>query len=106
MADETGQVGCAAPRLLRLLALTTNCHLAQDILSTSPVSPLPYRYPCGGFLPFRSRLLFTAFSVVWLVGGNRLRGSPLAYSRGDPPLGYLLRIPLILRVRICRVSSS
>lgn len=33
MADETGQVGCAAPRLLRLLALTTNCHLAQDILS-------------------------------------------------------------------------
>ena len=33
MADETGQVGYAASRLHRLLTLTTNCHLAQDILS-------------------------------------------------------------------------
>ena len=32
MTDETGQVGYAASRLLRLLTLTTNCHLAQDIL--------------------------------------------------------------------------
>ena len=106
MADETGQVGCAAPRLLRLLALTTNCHLAQDILSyftgIAPALPLSlWRFP-----PLWFKASLSAFSVVWLVGGNRLRGSPLAYSRGDPPLGYLLRIPLILRVRICRVSSS
>ena len=65
IGDETGQVWHAASFLLRLPALTTNCHLAQDILPYfTGIAPALYRHPCGGFLPFRSRLLFMAFSVV------------------------------------------
>ena len=50
MADEKGQVGYDVSRLLRLLNLTTNCHLAQDILSyfTGSAPALPsslWRFP-------------------------------------------------------------
>jgi hypothetical protein len=106
MADETGQVGCAAPRLLRLLALTTNCHLAQDILSyftgIAPALPLSlWRFPP---LSFKASLHSVLCRVArWWQSPSGLSASLLPW---DPPLGYLLRIPLILRVRICRVSSS
>ena len=65
----------APSRFHRLLTLTTDCHLAQDIYTyvLRRYRPCPtatsWRFP-----PFRWMLLFAAFSVVWRVGGNRLRG--------------------------------
>ena len=79
MADDTGQVGqvrwrYAPSRLLRLLTLTTNCHLAQDVLLYFGTIAPPLTSSSWRVSPCRWRLLLMAFSVVWFVGVNRLRG--------------------------------
>ena len=76
MADETGQVEvfpAPARRVFsaavgRLVTLTTDLRLAQDILScfatiADALPPSSWR-----FLPFRWRLLLMAFSVVCVFG--------------------------------------
>jgi|NorSeaMetagenome_1021524.scaffolds.fasta_scaffold55804_1 hypothetical protein len=58
MADDTGQVGqvrwrYAPSRLLRLLTLTTNCHLVQDVLL----------YFATVYRPFPDVILVAGFSL-------------------------------------------